>query len=215
MKKKRGNTNAAISESRFWAESAYADSMLKSAMGDIEGCIASLELSLRILPDHAPSILSLGSVEYQRGRRHEGKALFTSLVELPQNTADLAEIVDKAGSFLIHQKEYADGLDLFRKAVTLFPRIGALHQGHGCCAGHQGEHAEAVQASRAALALEPTNQELVNDLGWCLLEAGNLEEAERILKQAVAMNPADALARENLRYCRSLACTDESVEERP
>ena len=54
----------------FAAEAAYADSMVKSALGDGVGCLAALRQSLEALPTYAPAILSLGSVEYQRRRAH-------------------------------------------------------------------------------------------------------------------------------------------------
>jgi len=88
-------------ESDFLAEGAYADSILRTALGDHEGSIAALRRSLECKPTYAPAILSLGSVEYQLGKRAEGQALFRSLLSLPKDTPDLCEIIDEAGSFLI------------------------------------------------------------------------------------------------------------------
>ena len=186
---------------RFNAEAAYADSIFRSALGDIEGSIGALERALAALPTYAPAILSLGSVVYQRRQRGKGRRLFLSLLELPDDTPDLCEIIDEAGTFLIQAHEYADGLDLYRRAAARFPRVAVLHQGVGCCAGHQGLHEEAVAASRTACEIEPGNQTFVNDLGWSLYQAGQLEEARQLLERAVAMNPSDELAAENLRLC--------------
>lgn len=44
----------------FAAEAAYADSILRSAMGDVEACVAGLEEPLEVLPNYAPAILALG-----------------------------------------------------------------------------------------------------------------------------------------------------------
>jgi tetratricopeptide (TPR) repeat protein len=185
----------------FNAEAAYADAIFRSALGDVEGSISALEGSLAVLPSYAPAILSLGSVHYQRGEQAKGRELFLSLLDLPDHTPDLCEILDEAGGFLIQAREYADGLGLYRRAAARFPRVAVLHQGLGCCAGHQGLHAEAVAASRTLVALEPDNQNFVNDLGWSLYQAGQLHEARQVLERAVAMNPADELATENLRMC--------------
>jgi len=187
---------------RLSAQAAYAESIFQLSLNDVEASIGALEYD----PGYAPAIFSMGSVEYQRDREAYGKELFMSLVSLPDFAADggepdLAEIIDKAGSFLIQIGRYDDGFKLYRAALARFPQVAVLQQGLGCCAGHEGRHEEAIAASKAALSLEPENQEFVNDLGWCLLEAGQLEEARQFLSQAVSMDPTDDLARENLRRC--------------
>ena len=185
----------------FEAEAAYADSIFHSAIGDTERCIRALERAVEIGPGYAPAVLSLGSVEYQRNRKAEGRRLLLSLVSVVDDAPDGTEIIDAAGGFLIQRGEYADGLELYRAAVQRFPDVGVFHQGRGCCAAHEGEFREAVVASRRALAIEPDNQKFVNDLGWCLAESGALQEALATLERAVAMDPADELAAENLRLC--------------
>jgi tetratricopeptide (TPR) repeat protein len=204
MKRPRtSKAKATDREREFYAEAEYADSMLRDALGDREGTVSALRWSLELKPTYAPAILSMGSVEYQLGRRAQGRKLFRSLLSLPENTPDLCQTIDEAGSFLIQIGAYKDGLELFRAAIEVFPAAAVLHQGVGCCAGHEGYHEEAVAASERALQLEPGNQKFVNDLGWCLFEAGRLEEAGRILERAVAVDPSDELARENLRFYKS------------
>ena len=204
MKKARAHHEKAHGvASDFWVEAEYADSIFRTALGDREGALARLKVALEMKPTYAPAILSMGSVEYQRGRRAEGRRLFRSLLSLPEDTPDLCEIIDEAGSFLIQIGAYKDGLALFHGAVDRFPAVAALYQGLGCCAGHEGRHQEAVAASERAVQLEPDNQKFVNDLGWSLLEAGRLEEAEKVLAQAVSMDPSDELARENLRISKA------------
>lgn len=210
MKKPRtrdGKANHTASD--FWVEAEYADSIFRTALGDREGAVARLERALELKPTYAPAILSMGSVEYQRGKRAQGRRLFQSLLSLPEDTPDLCEILDEAGSFLIQIGAYKDGLALFQGAVERFPAVAALQQGLGCCAGHEGRHDEAVAASERAVELEPDNQKFVNDLGWSLLQAGRLEEAEKVLAQAVSMDPSDELARENLRISKA------RLEQRP
>lgn len=189
-------------ELRFAAEAAYADSIFRSALCDMEGAIDALVRSLELDPTYAPAILSMGSVQYQRGKRAEGRRLLESLLSLPSSTPELDEIIDRAGEFLIQLRAYEDGLALYRAAVCRFPGSALLHQGLGCCAGHQGLHDEAVKASERALELEPTKQTFANDLGWALFEAGHLRAAETMLERAVCMDGSDELARENLRMCR-------------
>ena len=198
-------TKAGRAEERLFFGSCIADSMVRSAFGDHQASLSRLKLALALKPDYAPAILSMGSVEYRRGRNAQGLKLFRSLLSLPLNTPDLWQIVDEAGTFLIQFGAYKDGLELYRTAIERFPAAAALHQGLSCCAGHEGAHDEAVAAAERALRLEPDNRKLVNDLGWCLFEAGRLEEALKMLEQAVSKDPSDELARENLRFCKATA----------
>jgi len=203
MKKAAPRAKAKRERSTFEAEAAYADSMFRTALGDIEGAVSALQRALEWDPTYAPAILSMGSVEYQRKRKAQGRRLFQSLLALPENSPDLSEIIDEAGDFLIQRREYEDGLALYRAAVARFPKVASLHEGLGCCAGHEGFHGEAVAACERALELEPGKQEFVNDLGWSLVLAARYEEAEKVLERAVSADPSDGLARENLRICRT------------
>lgn len=186
---------------RFEAEGAYADSIVRTATGDVKGAVAALRRALKYDPGYAPAIFSLGTVEYQRGNRAAGRRLFHSLLSCPADTTDLCDSLDHAGDFLIARRAYKDGLELYRAAALRFPHVAVFHQGVGCCAGHEGLHEEAIEASRRALDLEPDNARFVSDLGWSLLESERLSEAQETLSRAVAMDPDDELARENLRFC--------------
>ena len=189
-------------ENQFYAEGEYADSIFRTALGDIEGSIAALKRALEAMPTYAPAILSMGSVEYQAGRAAEGRKLFLSLLSLPKNTTDIRQIIDEAGTFLTGFGAYEDGMVIYRAAVKKYPGVPALFQGLGYCASNAGLHEEAVSANQRALELEPENQELVNDLGWTLFQAGRLPQARETLERAVSMDPGDELARENLRLCK-------------
>ncbi|MBM9538875.1 tetratricopeptide repeat protein, partial [Desulfobulbus alkaliphilus] len=122
----------------FEAEAAYAESAFHGAIGDMEASIAAAERALEIKPDYPPAVLTMGSIEYQRGKPDEGALLFAKLLSLPDKSGDLWEIIDKAGDFLIQQKRYAEGLELYQAALEMFPGRVVFYQGVGCCAGHQG-----------------------------------------------------------------------------
>jgi len=186
----------------FAAEAAYAESIFRDAIGDRAASLTALHEALRLKPDYAPAILSIGSIEYQRKRRARGRRLFFSLLALPEDTKDLSEIIDKAGSFLIDIEEYADALQLFREGASKFPKVAEFQEGIGCCAGHEGFIDEALAAGRRAIELDPHNSAYVSDLGWTLLLAERYQEAEATLLRATAMNPSNERARANLEYCR-------------
>ncbi|MBN2496152.1 MAG: tetratricopeptide repeat protein [Deltaproteobacteria bacterium] len=185
----------------FDAEAAYAESIVRHSMGDSQACADALRRCVQIKPDYAPGLLALGSVEIQLGRKAEGLRLLMSLLDLPDDTEDLVEIVDQAGQFLIDFDDHETGLELYRLAAARFPGQAVFFQGVCCCASDVGDHAGAVKAARAAVELEPGDQKLVNDLGWSLFLAGRIEEAEVELQKAVGMDPEDELAHENLKVC--------------
>jgi protein O-GlcNAc transferase len=203
MGRKRNEKESKGSERLFKAEMAYSESVFRQAIGDMEASIAAAERALEIKPDYAPAVLTMGSIEFQRGRPDEGARLFSTLLSLPDESGDLWNIIDKAGDFLIQEERYEEGLELYKAAVERFSERAVLYQGLGCCAGHLELFDMAIDASQRAVDLEPDNQKLINDLGWSLFQAGRLDEAEEILSKAVAMDSKDELARENLRFCQA------------
>jgi len=211
MSRKRQKSDSA---SNVWqlfdAEAANSDRIFHIALGDREQSVAAVKRALELRPNYPPAVLTMGSIEYQRGRQSDGKSLFLSLLSLPDDDCDLRQIIDTAGSFLIRSKKYADGLELFRGAVQRFTDRANLYQGLGCCAAHEGFFDEAVVAYEKGLALEPTRQDLVNDLGWSLYESGRPEKAIKVLLRAVSMDSSDELARENLRICQQALSQEKS-----
>ena len=88
--------------------------MFRSAIGDTEGCIRALVRAVEIKPDYAPAVLALGSVEYQRERKEEGRKLLFSLLSMLDDASDGVQIIDTAGDFLIERGEYAFGIGLIK-----------------------------------------------------------------------------------------------------
>ena len=60
-------------EKRFAVQAEYAESIFQTSLGNVEASIAALERALEIDSEYAPAILSMGSVEYQRGELNRGK----------------------------------------------------------------------------------------------------------------------------------------------
>ena len=67
----------------FEAEAAYAESIFRGAIGDMEASIAAAERALEIKPDYPPAVLTMGSIEYQREKSGEGALPFAKLLSLP------------------------------------------------------------------------------------------------------------------------------------
>jgi tetratricopeptide (TPR) repeat protein len=161
-------------------------------------------LALAIDPLYAPALLTVGSYEYQLGRREEAMRMFLALAALPATEQDLPIIIDKAGDFLLDEDDVEHARELYAVAERAFPDVAMYPVGLGYCLGKLGKLDEAIIKAQRADELEPDNSRHLNDLGWALFEAGRLDEAEATLARAVALAPADYdLVRENLRFVRA------------
>ncbi len=162
-------------------------------------------IALAIDPDYAPALLTVASIEYQLGRVEEALKLSLRLLDLPPTTEDLVEIIDKAGDFLIDQKDWPNTHTFYAAACKRLPQVPVFHSGLGYCLGKRGKRTEAIAAHRRAVELEPRSHQWLNDLGFSLMEAGQYEEALPILEQATALAPPDyELARNNLADLRDI-----------
>ncbi len=156
-------------------------------------------LALAIDPHFAPALLTVGSLEYQHGFVKEAMKLFLTLTELPENEEDLAEIIDKAGNFLLDHKDFKNALKVYLSAERAYPTQALYYIGSGYCFYKLGSIAESIRKERRAVELEPSNYRHLNDLGFSLLEAGLLEEAETVLKRSISLAPPEyEFARNNL-----------------
>ena len=156
-------------------------------------------MALAIDPQYAPAILTVGSLEYELGRRDEALSLLRDLTMLPEDTEDLSIIVDKAGNYLLDEDDISAALDLYTAAMEAFPKVALYHNAVGYCLGKLGLADEALVATRRAVELEPENSQWLNDLGYMLFEMGNLDEAEAILNRAIDLAPSDyVLPRNNM-----------------
>jgi tetratricopeptide (TPR) repeat protein len=87
-------------------------------------------VALAMDPLYAPAILTVGSVEYQLGRKAEAMELFKGLTELPKNEEDLHIVIDKAGDFLhlndlgfslLEAGKLDEAEEVLKRAVSLAP----------------------------------------------------------------------------------------------
>jgi len=148
-------------------------------------------VALAIDPEIGPALLTVGSIEYQYGRPDDAMEMLLKLTSLPEDEPDLAEIIDKAGDFLLDQEDFANALRLFQKATESGPTVTTYWAGLSYCLGKLGRKHEALAAIRQAVALRPDNATHLSDLGWTLVEAEAYEEAKTVLERAVRLAPPD------------------------
>ena len=148
-------------------------------------------LALAIDPLFAPALLTVGSLEYQHGFLKEAMEMFLTLTKLPENEEDLAEIIDKAGNFLLDHEDFKNALELYLSGERAYPTQALHYIGSGYCFYKLGNIEEAIRKERRAVELEPDNHLYLNDLGYSLLEAGLLQEAESVLKRSISLAPPE------------------------
>ena len=88
---KSNEVEMTVKERRFTAQGQYAESMVRWSLGDLEASIQALEHALEIDSGYAPAILSMGTMEYERGKEGHGKELVLLLVSLPTSGVDGGE----------------------------------------------------------------------------------------------------------------------------
>lgn len=162
-------------------------------------------VSLAIDPEYAPALLTIGSIEYQLGRKDHAMAMFTAILRCPADTEDLVEIIDKAGTFLVQQGDPEAARFFYETACAQLPNTTVLLAGLSHALGKLKQLDDAIAVQRRAVALDPKNHLLLTDLGWHLTCNGNYQEAEQVLTQAVALSPpGHQLAQENLKQLHRL-----------
>lgn len=204
---RRAYAGASVADRRMsaqWAyDSAIAGDLFAKSVPHAGFAASVLEpglVALAIDPLSAPALLTVGSLEYQFGRQEEALRLFLTLSTLPADEPDLAEILDKAGCFLLDRNDHPRATRLYRAATVAYPDVCGYWSSLSYCLGKAGQMEEAVATARKALALNGSDPLVLNDLGWTLMLASRLDEARHVFERAVALAPADChLPRNNLR----------------
>ena len=202
-------------ERRAVAEWAYDESIANSLFGAAVARLPGERLpapqwpqefaALAIDPEFAPALLTVGCHEYGCGRRVEGMRLLLQLTQLPPDTADWIEIIDKAGQYLMDANDAASTCRLYEAALKGRPDEQEFIIGIGWALCRAGKQNEALPWLERAVANNPNNYLVLNDYGWGLTELGRFDEAEKALEKAVQLAPADYdLPANNLERLRQL-----------
>ena len=137
-----------------WAfDSAHASMLMAQAVKEFDHDRPTwhdVAVPLAIDPEFAPAMLTVGSLEYQYGRIEEAMAKFLKLATLPVDTDELVEIIDRAGDFLIDQRDHIHAGQMYAAAASAYPEVALYHGGMGYCAAKTGRLEESVWHYRRA-----------------------------------------------------------------
>jgi tetratricopeptide (TPR) repeat protein len=161
--------------------------------------------ALAIDPEYAPALLTVGCHDYGSGRQSEGMDLLLHLAELPPDTPDWVEIIDRAGEFLVEANAAEDACKLYEVALKARPDQQEFITGMGWALCRAGKHAEALPWMEKAVDNAPDDSAALSDYGWALTELGRFDEAQSILERAVRLAPpGNDLPANNLARLRQL-----------
>ena len=117
--------------------------------------------------------------------------LLLQLTQLPPDTVDWIEIIDKAGQCLMDADDAASTCRLYEAALKARPDEQEFLIGMGWALCRAGRQSEALPWLERAVANDPDNCSVLNDYGWGLTELGRFDEAEKALAKAVQLAAAD------------------------
>jgi tetratricopeptide (TPR) repeat protein len=146
--------------------------------------------SLAIDPEFAPALLTVGCYEHGCGHKAEGMRLLLQLTQLPPNTEDWIEIIDKAGQALMDAGDAAGTCRLYEAALAASPGEQGFIIGLGWGLCRAGKQQEALPWLERAVTNAPNDYSVLNDYGWGLAELGRFDEAQKALEKAVQLAPA-------------------------
>jgi len=148
--------NAAISKQPDYADAYYALGSVLKARKDWKGAAAALRHAIAIRPDPATHY-TLAQVLQQAGDQAGARAEFEESERLRQRTEldQQASVWTAVGTRKLDAGDFADALDLFRRAVAASDRYAPAYYQMGRAPQGLGRDREAREAFARAAALNP------------------------------------------------------------
>lgn len=132
-------------------------------------------------------------------RRGNWQRAYDGLVEALRGDVS-AELYNDLGASLVGLGRIEEGLQAFRKAARLDPKMAGAFANIGRVYVQHGRQIEAIAALQRAVELEPGNGALFALLGQAYEEMGQWDEAQQSYYQAVKCAPKSVAYRINLAY---------------
>ncbi len=157
--------------------------------GDPEAAIAAFSTSLRLAPNHPPTLFNLAHAQLQARRFADGAATLVACLQITPNFAgahvNLANALFRLG--LVE-----DAIGAAAIAVRLAPGDVDALLCHAAILHHSGAHEEAIGLYRRVLARAPEHAGALSSLGNSLRSVGRLDESLDAHDRAMRLAPDDA-----------------------
>lgn len=167
---------------------------LRTLSGDAPGAAEAYAQALRLVPDHAPSLVGQGRLAVGAGDLATAAARFeraAAVVPLPESVIALGETLEAQGDAAAAERQY----DLARALITLSRANGVVVDVElALFEADHGDAATALEFAEDAYAATPTVR-AADARAWALHRLGRHEEAAAFSDEALRLGSRDPLMR--------------------
>lgn len=165
------------------------------AAGKRDEARAQYMQALKLQPENAAVLLSLGSLDSMDGKPKDAEARFNAvLAKDPKSVAAMIAL----GKLALAQGQGDKGIEWFKRAVGADPSASGPRLQLVSLYASMGKFGEAATTARVWAAAAPNDAAAQNALGVSELNAGNTNAALKALQQAVKLAPKEVLYQLNL-----------------
>ena len=172
----------------------YADYLLNA--GRVEDALSELTVARRLAPDDPLIAKAYGLLELQAAQESDGafESAKVAFEELRVSTPGDLEIMSTLGRIYLSEQRFAEAADVFREALTYWPRSRSLHGSLIDALLRAGERPAAEAAISEFLEIDPTSVRARLTLAELLRGRGEEVAATGVL----AATPRDSVADQEL-----------------
>jgi tetratricopeptide (TPR) repeat protein len=182
-----------VTENNYSIHTFIAKSFVEH--GRIDEAVLHNFQALRIKPDYADALNSLGVAYYKTARLDEAIDCYNKAVKINPRQK---EVYSNLGMALAAKGEFDKAILLYNKALQIDPDSFNTRLNLGAALTSSGKLEQAAQEYQKILSIQPRNAVSHNDFGVVLFRQGELDEAIVHFRQAVKINPQYSDARNNL-----------------
>lgn len=163
--------------------------------GDLDTAKAQFLEVLKLEPDHADALHSLGNIDATEGRLDDAERLIRKAIVLDPLKASF---INSLGNVLKARGRLEEAATAYRQALRLRPDLAAAQNNLAEIMLRDGKAQDAVDACLKALASDPNYAGAYDTMGRALNNMGRLEEAADAFRRAVIIRPDFAPAYDHL-----------------
>jgi tetratricopeptide (TPR) repeat protein len=177
------------------AESLYLEAQDLQRRGELEAAKARFLEVLRMEPEHAEALHSLGNIDARNGRLDEAEALIRRAIALKPLQASF---VNSLGNIFKARGDFDKAAEFYAQAIGLQPDFAVAHNNLGAARLEAGDPEDAVKMILRAIELDPDYAGAFDNLGRALNNLGRHDDAASALRRAVILRPDFARAYNHL-----------------